>query len=82
MGWIGPRKNRRAVAGLAAGPALLAPNLTLIGAMLNRSARAMSQKSGAGAMGPMAGRTPNWQPAVSYFLGATGGKSFRESPAA
>ena len=33
MGWIGPRRNRREVAGPAAGPALLAPKLTLIGAM-------------------------------------------------
>lgn len=41
MGWIGPRRNRREVAGPVAGP-----------------------------MGPMAGRTPDLQPAVyPTFLG-------------
>jgi len=39
MGWIGPRRNRREVAGPAAGP-----------------------------MGPMSGRTPDLQPAVSMKL--------------
>ena len=59
MGRIGPRRNRREVAGPAAGPALLAQEAGLMSVSLANWQMRTKPKELAGQIRPMPGRTPN-----------------------